>query len=189
VESGAIGAVQIIDATFSFNIGGRGEDNIRLNRSLAGGSLMDVGCYCVNLMRFITGEEPNEFQAIARLGERSGVDERFAGVLGFPSGIVGHFDSSLRARLVHRYDIRGTTGRITVEAAFVPDAVTDTVIHLWQSDRHEKITIPAADQYQLMVEDYADALLNHRPPRFSGQDGVANMVVLDRLYAAAGIAR
>jgi xylose dehydrogenase (NAD/NADP) len=188
VDSGAIGDVMAIDSTFCFNIAGR-EDNIRLNKELAGGSLMDVGCYCVNLMRFITGEEPNEFQAVARLGARSGVDERFAGVLGFPSGIVGHFDSGLRAELVNRYDIRGTAGRITAEIAFVPDAVTDTILHYWHGAEHEKITIPAADQYQLMVEDFGDALLNNRPPRFAGQDGVENMVALDRLYEAAGIAR
>jgi predicted dehydrogenase len=45
--------------------------------------------------------------------------------------------------------------------------------------------MPAANQYTLMIEDFADSLLNNRPPRYAGQDGVANMQVIDRLLADA----
>ena len=55
VQDGAIGEPHIMDASFSFRINPGNEDNIRLSKVLAGGALMDVGCYCVNCMRFITG--------------------------------------------------------------------------------------------------------------------------------------
>src|SRR5690606_14602577 len=93
VDSGAIGTITVLNAAFDFAIGN--EANIRLSQPLAGGSLMDVGCYCINVMRLMTGEEPVAGHAVARIGERTKVDETLTAVLDFPSGAVGHFDSSL----------------------------------------------------------------------------------------------
>ncbi len=179
---GAIGDPHVINATFSFPVAS--EDNIRLRKDLAGGALMDVGCYCVNVMRFLTGEEPEKAAACARFGQRSGVDEVIAGVLRFPSGIVGHFDASLRSQRTHRYEVRGSEGRLEVPEAFV-NYNADTVIRHWRGESYQEYVIPDADHYQLMVEDFADALLNGRPPAFPPTDAIANMRVLDRLIASA----
>jgi xylose dehydrogenase (NAD/NADP) len=156
----------------------------RLNKGLAGGALMDVGCYCVNIMRLVTGEEPVAARAFARIGALSGVDETLSGVLDFPSGTIGHFDCSFRALHIARYDLHGSLGRIVVERGFTPDAESEAVIRTWQSDRPDEIVIPATDQYQRMVEDFADALILSRPPRYAPQDAVANMAALDMLYAS-----
>lgn len=182
IAMGAIGEPHVINATFSFPV--TSEDNIRLRKDLAGGALMDVGCYCVNVMRFLTGEEPEKAAAFARFGERSGVDEVIAGVLRFPSGIVGHFDASLRSQRTHRYEVRGSEGRIEVPEAFV-NYNADTVIRHWRGESYQEYVIPDADHYQLMVEDFADALLNGRPPAFPPADAIANMRVLDRLIVSA----
>ncbi len=180
LTEGAVGDIHIIQATFTFSV--RSESNIRLSKSLAGGSLMDVGCYCVNVMRLMSGEEPDEVHAIARFGE---VDEKLSGVLSFPGGVLGHFDSSLRTHRSHTYEIRGSAGRIQVPTAFVPDHTTAPVIHHWTEDSYQEIQIPAADQYQLMVEDFVEALRDQRPPRFQPQDAVNNMKVIDQLLEAA----
>ncbi len=181
IDSGAIGDLNTIQATFSFDITGR-EDDIRLQGDLAGGALMDIGCYCVNVMRFITGEEPEAVQAMARMGKE--VDEILTGLLAFPSGVMGHFDCGFRAIVTNTYEVRGPKGRIVVNTAFTPDWQQDTTIHHYHGQEHEIITIPAVDQYQLMVEDFGDALLNSRPPRFHPQDAVQNMAVIDQLYAS-----
>lgn len=183
VDEGAIGAVQTISSAFTFAL--RSEDNIRLSKSLAGGALMDVGCYCINVMRLMTGEEPEQGTAVAHWGTTTQVDESLAGALKFPSGIVGHFDCGLRTHRAHYYDIRGTQGRILVEEAFVPNPENETRIRCWQGDDYQEIVIPPADHYQLMAEDFAGALLSSRTPRFMPQDAVANMQVIDRLLAAA----
>ena len=126
---------------------------------------MDVGCYCVNLMRFMTGEEPQRVSAAARIGERSEVDETLAGMLDFPSGVIGHFDCGLRSFGQHTYTLKGSEGMITVPQSFVIDKAVDGIVRHWQGDRFTEHIIPAVDQYQLMVEDFADALLNKRPPQ------------------------
>jgi xylose dehydrogenase (NAD/NADP) len=183
VDAGAVGEVHFIRATFGFSIGS--EDDIRLKKEMAGGALMDVGCYCINVIRLMTGEEPERVSAVARFGAKSGVDERLAGVLDFPSGVLGHFECSLRTHFDNSYEIRGTDGCIVVEEAFIPHKTSETVIRHWSGDEYEEITIPPVDQYRLMVEDFADALLNRRSPRFPPQDAVHNMQVIDRLFASA----
>jgi predicted dehydrogenase len=183
VADGAVGTMQVIDAAFSFRVGN--EDNVRLSGPLAGGALRDVGCYCVNTMRFMTGDEPESVAADAQFGRVSGVDETLAGTLRFPSGVIGHFDCSLRTFREHRYEIRGTTGRILVEEAFVLTDEKPSTIKWWHEDAYEEIEIAPANHYTLMVEDFADALLNNRPPKFAPQDAVSNMYVIDRLLAVA----
>lgn len=181
IESGGIGDLMVIYSSFTFKVSD--ESNIRLNKSMAGGSLMDVGCYCVNLMRFMTGEEPESVTASAMIGETTGVDEVLAGTLRFPSGVIGHFDSGLRAFGEHHYTLKGTEGKIVVPTSFVPASDADTVVQHWQGNSYEEYIIPAVDQYRLMVEDFADALINKRPPRFMPQDAVHNMQVTDQMLA------
>lgn len=178
LDTGEIGELRSINASFVFSL--RNPDNIRLSAALAGGSLMDVGCYCINVMRLFTGEEPAAVSGVQTVGE-TGVDTGFSGVLAFPSGVLGHFASGLSHFRGHSYTITGSTGRIRVDEAFVPEPGAETVIHHWRDDRHSTISIPGADHYQLMVEDFADALIEARPPRYTPEDAVANMRVIDRL--------
>jgi predicted dehydrogenase len=186
VESGVLGELLVVSATFTFII--REATNIRLNHALAGGGLMDVGCYCLNVMRLMTGEEPDAAHAFARIGADSGVDEALAGVLRFPSGVLGHFDCGVRAQHNHSYELRGTKGRIFVEQGFVMPADSATRIRVWENkaygqDDYREIAVPPANHYTLMAEDFADALLTARPPRYLPTDGVANMRVIDQLKA------
>ncbi len=184
VDGGGVGQINVLNSTFNFAIRSGNEDNIRLSKPLAGGALMDVGCYCVNVMRLMSGEEPDAAHAFAQIGAQTQVDETLAGVLHFPSGAVGHFDCSLRTAFANTYEIRGTEGRIRVSEAFVMPADKDTVIEHWQGGTYNRVTIPAANSYTLMAEDFADALIHSRPPKYAPQDGVANMKVIDKLVAS-----
>lgn len=181
VADGGIGDLKIINSSFTFFISD--EANIRLSKPLAGGGLMDVGCYCVNLMRFMTGEEPAAVTAVGNIGPSTGVDEILAGTLQFPSGVIGHFDCGLRAHRQQSYRLKGTAGSIVVESSFTPDKEKDTIVKHWQGNQLTEHVIAPVDHYQLMVEDFADALLSGRAPRFSPSDAVKNMRVVDRLLA------
>jgi len=181
VAEGGIGDLKIINSSFTFYISDVA--NIRLSKPLAGGGLMDVGCYCVNLMRFMTGEEPETATAVGNIGPKTGVDEILAGTLKFPSGVIGHFDCGLRAHRQQSYRLKGTTGSIVVGSSFTPDKEKDTIVQHWQGDQLTEYVIAPVDHYQLMVEDFADALLTGRAPRFPPSDAVLNMKVVDRLLA------
>ena len=182
VRAGAIGELVLVNVSFNFAVNVADTDNIRLSRELEGGSLMDVGCYCINLARLMTGEEPDQAHAVSRIGERSGVIEALGAVLDFPSGAVGMVDCSLRSQRVQRYDLRGTAGHLCVEEAFVVPPERETVIEtLGPEGERSRIHIPPANSYTLMAEDFADALLRERAPLYAPGDSVANMRVIDML--------
>ncbi len=188
VGSGAIGKVQLVRSSFSFMI--RSEDDVRLNSELVGGGLMDVGCYCVNIARYLIGEEPVEVRAFADFGERSGVDERLVGIMRFPGGAFVELDCGFRMDFVQYCEVRGTEGRIVLEAPFRPDAVSELAVRVWKrlpgpdQQAYEEIKIEMPNQYTLMVEDFADALLHKRPLRFPIENSIAQMRAIDMLYAS-----
>ena len=104
----------------------------------------------------------------------------------FPSGVIGVFDCGLRAHRQQMAQFKGTHGSLVVLSAFTPDKDKPTIIQQWNGENLTEHRLPPVDQYQLMAEDFADALLQGRQPRFPASDAVRNMQLLDQLYAAAG---
>lgn len=182
VRSGAIGELVVVTASFDVPLDLTDLGNIRLSRELEGGALMDIGCYCISVARLMTGEEPVQAHGVGRSGAASQVNELLGAVLDFPSGAVAVIDCSLRNQRVQSYDLRGTLGRIRVENAYVTQPDEETVIEMWGADgEYSHTTIPPANSYTLMAEDFADALLHDRPPLYAPGDGVANMRAIDML--------
>ena len=183
LAEGAVGELHLIDAVFSFAI--KRKVDVRLQVDMAGGALRDLGAYCVNVMRLMTGEEPTAVRALGHFGADSGVEEWVAAALQFPSGVLGNFGCGMRSQRTHAYRLRGSEGCIEVPDGFGPEGDQVTEIIIKRGTEVTSIEIPPADQYQLMVEDFAVSLLDNRPPRFAPEDAVANMAVVDRLRASA----
>ena len=184
IAGGAIGKMQVIRSAFGFLL----EDyaNIRLNRALGGGAVMDVGCYCVNVSRLVAGAEPVQVQAAAVIG-RSQVDEMLAGILRFPNDVIAHFDSSFRTDYREWLVIQGSEGRLELERPFRSHAVGGVgKITLHRKDNTEEVfTTEPVNQYQLMAEHFADAVLNGKPLRYPPELDRGNMRVIDALYESA----
>jgi xylose dehydrogenase (NAD/NADP) len=186
VAQGVIGKLNLITACFTFSLAESVTDNIRLNKDLGGGGLMDVGCYCVNACRMMTGEEPDYVTAQSIIGAGSGVDEIFVGTLHFPSSVLAHFDCGVRGSFRNQYTLIGPEGTITSELAFRPKDDDTTTIRVERNrGETETITIPTSHQYRLMVEDFADAVLQGRKMTYDPADSVLNMRVLNALTRAA----
>jgi xylose dehydrogenase (NAD/NADP) len=178
LNEGAIGKVTSIRSCFTFQLKDRG--NIRASSELVGGSLMDVGCYCVNLARRIAGCEPVRAHAFER---RTTVDDTLLGTLEFPNGILCHFESSIENHPRSCAEIAGTEGMILIEKPWFPGEENARFV-LRRGDREELIQTPGADCYQLEVEDFVNAYRTHRPLRWPPEDAIANMAVIDALYAS-----
>ena|SRR5579864_3606820 len=185
IASGALGPLTVIDTSFSYSLSYTDSDNVRLAADMGGGGLWDVGCYCVNSTRWLSGQEPDAVSGFATYGT-TGVDEVFVGTLHFASGLLAHFECSLRSFGRRQYTVSGVKGQLHVAEAFRPDDHPGVVQIVYRDqDKPETITVAATNQYTLMVEEFADAILNKRPPRFAPEDGVQNMRVLDALAQAA----
>ena len=147
----AIGPLQTIRATFGYVQ--EGAADIRLEPELEGGSLMDVGCYCVSGSRLVAGEEPDLAYGISAPGP-SGVDVRFTGLLRFPSGVVAEFTSSFTSEH-HTLEAIGAAGSVLLTnpwQARPVSIVRDGV----------ETQLEAADPYQLELEDVSRAIRRRR---------------------------
>jgi xylose dehydrogenase (NAD/NADP) len=182
VAAGSIGAVRLIRAAFSFTITKPGD--IRLDKDLGGGALMDVGCYCVNVARLVAGAEPVEVQATAHFGVENDVDETLAGLLRFPGGELALFDCSFHTAFRQSCEIVGTDGVIEVPAPYLP-GTADATIHVRRHDQVETMTVPGTNHYTRMAEHFADCVLTGAELRWPATDGRANMAVIDALHRAA----
>jgi len=184
LDEGAIGELRAVVAVFTFTV--RDPENVRRVPAYGGGSLYDVGAYCVNVSRWMFGRAPASVSG-SSLPSAEGVDEDFRGVLDFGDGGSALILSSLSQPYRHHVRLLGTEGDVTVPQAFVvrPDDRV-AVIHTDADGRDEAHAIEAADEYQLELEHFADCVLSGRSPDVvSHADTLANMRTIDALYASA----
>lgn len=186
VRTGRIGTLRAVRTVF-YGVDGKPGDDIRFSQALAGGAVRDLGCYCLGILRLVTGEEPDRVEAVSE-PLPSGVDGRTSGVLHFPSGVVGSFDCGMGLPFACAYEFTGTGGRLVVdEGAMVAWPGAAFTIKLWpKGGAREDITVPPANHYQLMAEAFADALLGGPPLEFGPEDAVRGMELIDRVLKAAG---
>jgi predicted dehydrogenase len=181
VRAGAVGPLRMLQSSFTFKL--TRPDNIRLRADLGGGSLMDVGTYCVNICRTLAGGEPVEVQAVAHWAG-SGVDEQMMGSLRFADGLLAQFDCALTLSRREQYTAAGVNGYFHVPAAFVPGK-DEVFLHEFQERIETRHSFEGRDEYQCMVEHFADCVLNGEQPRYSALEGAANMRVIEALYQSA----
>jgi predicted dehydrogenase len=182
IRDGAIGSLRAIQSTFTFRL--RRSDDIRLQKDLAGGALMDVGCYCVNLSRNLATAEPAEAQAFATWAD-SGVDSQMAGTLRFSSGLLAQFDCALTLERRESYQAVGPDGHLSVSSAFLPGIGEATIEEHHGRAGRSIHTLPGADEYQLMVEHFADSVLEGRAVRYPASEAAANLRAIEALYRSA----
>lgn len=192
LDDGKIGRLTAISAGFTYSLPPTDTTNVRLKPEMGGGGLLDVGCYCVNLCRMMAGE-PTSVTGQVFIGPETGTDEAFVGTLAFPNGVLAAFDCGMRGSWRQTYSLIGTDGIITVKSAFRPRENEPTVIEyrretgeFWQTiDNPEIIHSPAVNQYQLMIEDFSDAVLTGRKVTYDPLHSLGNMRILDALIQSA----
>lgn len=183
IAASALSDVRSVSASFQFPLFGDPED-IRLNPALAGGSLMDVGCYAVSAARQFLGE-PDRVYAHADDSRETGVDTSLTGILEYDDGSTAQIASSFDTPLIQRYRVEGSNGWLEVTDAF--DAPTDDSLELtYEVDGERNVeTFDPIDQYRLEVEHLAECVDAGVPPRTDGTEAIANMRVIDALYESA----
>jgi D-xylose 1-dehydrogenase (NADP+, D-xylono-1,5-lactone-forming) len=178
VAEGAVGRLQLVRAAFSFPV--QGEGNVRLDAGLDGGSLMDVGCYCVSGARLLAGE-PERVYGEQVVGD-TGVDVLFSGTMRFAGGVVAQFDSGLY--LPHRDELEaiGDEGSLFLDD---PWHCTAPGILLRREDGEEAIPVQAADSYRLELENMSAAIRGEGEPLLGREDALGQARTLEALYRSA----
>ncbi|HET8784121.1 MAG TPA: Gfo/Idh/MocA family oxidoreductase, partial [Candidatus Limnocylindrales bacterium] len=188
VQSGRIGTLTAVQTWFSYY--NDDPTNIRNIREYGGGALFDIGCYAVNLSRMVFGGEPSRVQASLRRDPVSGVDVLTAGLLDFEGGIAA-FTCSTRAEDDQRVDIYGTTGRISIEIPFniPPDRPTRIRVTAGGdppvAPDTDVLEFATMDPYTAEAERFASAILDGGPTPVPPEDAVANLRVIEDIFAVA----
>lgn len=180
LRAGAIGEPASVHSQFAFLL----DDPASISASpeLAGGALLDVGCYCVHLSRQIAGCEPVRATALER---RSAVDDTFMGILDFPNGFLASFEASIASAERHRAEIAGTTGTLVLERPWHPgDRQARLVIRRW-GEPDEVVTVAGANPYFLQLEEFVEVCAGRAAPRWTVEDAVNNMAAIDALFLSA----
>ncbi len=183
-DEGAIGEPKLVHAAFTFAY--EDLDDYRYDPERGGGALMDVGIYGVSLARWIFGTEPETVVASADYGP-TGIDLTTVALMRFSDGRLATVQASFGTALQMTYSIVGTEGAIELpHDAFVPKEGDTTFQLRGEEDEKGQVEIvPGVDQYQLMVEHFADAVLEGVKLELPPQESVNNMRVMDAVALSA----
>jgi predicted dehydrogenase len=188
VSSGRIGELNAIQGFFSY----RNVDpaDIRNVAAYGGGSLMDIGCYPINVSRMMFGAEPSRVRAAIRRDPSFGTDVVTSAVMEFGDR-HSTFTCSTLIEPDQRIHLVGTEGRLLVEIPFNIPSDRATRLFLTRGGdppadpNTELIEVPPADQYEIQVDRFSRAILGEAPVPTPPEDAVANMRAIDLVVAAA----
>jgi len=178
VASGAIGELRVIRTAFSYSL--YDAENIRLRTDVEGGSLMDVGCYCISGARLLGGE-PESVVGAAHIGS-SGTDWVFTGLMRFPGDVTALFDCGTSLPNRDELEAIGTEGSIFLDD---PWHCQKPVLELRRGDTVERIEVEAANPYRLELEDLTAAIRGERPPLLGRADALGQVRAIEALHRSA----
>ncbi len=177
VRGGAIGELRLVRASFSFTLR---DDPVRLDPAFAGGSLMDVGCYCVSGSRLLAGE-PATATAHQVLAP-TGVDVRLAGTLVFPGGVAAQLDCAFDLPPRQGLDVIGSEGSLHVAT---PWGCHEPGIDFRRGHDRERFAIEPADRYRLQGDNLSRAVRGLEEPLLGREDALGQARTIDALYRSA----
>jgi glucose-fructose oxidoreductase len=187
IRKGQIGEPKFFNSSFSMTVR---PGNIRTQADLGGGTLYDIGIYCINAARYLFRTEPTEVLAMSvnsgtdKLAE---VDESTAAVLRFSGDRLAAFVTSFNASDVGSYQIVGTKGQIRVDPAY--EYAEGLRYELTVNGKTKTKAIGKRDQFAPELLYFSDCILNDRKPEPSGEEGLQDVRIIQTLYRSAKTGR
>lgn len=176
VNDGKIGELRTIQSSFSYY--NTDPKNIRNQVEAGGGAMMDIGCYCVSLARFIFEKEPLQVFGHVEYDPVLRTDILASGILDFGGG-TSSFTCSTQLVPYQRVNIFGTEARIEIEIPF--NAPPDRPTRLWlhKKNNSEEVEFDIVNQYTIQADLFSQAILNDEPVPTPLEDAVNNMRTIE----------
>ena len=184
VKSGSLGTLKLLRGSFSFMLSREGD--VRLDPTMGGGSIWDIGCYPISYARTMVGDNPLEVFGWQVTGPTR-IDETFVGQMRFAQEVHTQFDCSFVIPFHAFMEIIGSEGTLNIPKPFQP--YENEKIYLTRGDKTETIKIKGQELYLGEVENMADAILLGKEPRVSLEDSRANVGVISALLESARVGR
>jgi glucose-fructose oxidoreductase len=184
IRRGRIGEPKFFNSSFSMKVR---PGNIRTQADMGGGTLYDIGVYCINAARYLFRSEPAEVLAMSVTGGQktlSEIDESTGALLRFKEDRLAAFVTSFNASDVASYRIVGTKGQIHVEPAY--EYAEGLGYELTTNGKTTKRTIGKRDQFAPELLYFSDCIQHDRIPEPSGEEGMQDVRIVQALYRSAG---
>lgn len=181
IKSGEIGKVHSIDSVFTYhNID---PNNVRNKSDIGGGGILDIGCYCINMSRFLFESEPLEVKSYVDYDPEFKTDRLATGILEFENG-VATFMCSTQLNHRQRAIIYGTKGYIELNIPF--NSSNEALRKMWihKGSEVETIIFDTCDQYTLQGDAFSKSILENTPVPIPLKDSISNMTVIDKILTA-----
>ena len=184
--SGAMGDLVALQARLHFPLARTAEPDIRLRPDMGGGSLLDLGCYPVDLFGMLTGREPEDVGAVAVREEPGGVDTRTAAVLRY-GDVVATLDCSFDAPMTNTATVVGTRGLVTLTDVFRADLTGGVGTLIVERDGGTERIGVEGDQYAEQVRAFTASLRDGTAAVDDAELSRRTVRTLERVARAAGL--
>jgi predicted dehydrogenase len=186
VRSGRLGDIRAFNSIFSMQVA---PGNIRLGPiERGGGTLYDIGIYCINAARYLFQAEPIEvFGCTATREDRrfKESDEMTTAILRFPEDRLATFTASFGAASESTYEILGTKGRLRMENAY--EMVEPMTLEIVVDEKKRRRRFAKRDQFAPELLYFSDCVLQQKNPEPSGREGLADVRIIRALYESARV--
>ena len=184
IASGELGKLERVEAALCFPL--PKFSDIRYNYSLAGGAMMDAGCYAVHMARTFGGSTPEVVSAQAKLRDPQ-VDRAMTAELRFAEGHTGRVRCSMwSSRLLEiTAHVVGDRGEVRLFNPVTPQFFHRLSVRSSDGKRVERF--PRRPSYAYQLDAFAGAVLRGEPVKTTPTDAIENMTVIDAIYRAAGL--
>lgn len=182
-RSGKLGKLRMFNSVFALQVR---EGDIRVRRKMGGGSLYDIGVYCINAARYLFQDNPVEVYTFSVKGTDRRfreVDEMSGALLRFPGDRLASFICSFGAADVSSYELIGTKGRLQVDPAF--DYAGPLMQRLTLDGKTQTRRFPASDQFAAELIYFSDCIRRDKEPEPSGLEGLIDVQIVQALYRSA----
>ncbi len=186
LEERELGQVRTYTAFFAYN--NRDDENIRNLPDIGGGGLMDIGCYGISSARHVYGAEP--VRVVGSVQPLAGyeVDCLTSAIMEFPDG-TATFTVTTKTEATQWAEIHGEKGMIRLEKPFNPEPGDENRVTLMIKGEKQTFSFPEPNQYQLMVDAFAQSIQEGTPVPTPLWDAEANMRVIDALFTSSNESR
>ena len=182
IRTNQIGKIQYIHTSFSYN--NPSKTNIRNIKDYGGGAMFDIGSYAVSVPRFLLQKEPKRVVSTMKFNAETGVDILSSGIIDFEEAHAT-FSVSTLSEANQYVEIVCTAGRITIPIPFNAYVDTKTNIIVSTAQGQRIVEFDVCDQYTLMFNAFAQAIVTDAPMPYAGNDAINNMKVLDAIFKSA----
>ena len=198
IRDGVIGQLRLVKCSFNY-FTSKIDGNVRFDAALAGGALMDIGCYCIDFARLMIGCEPTEVQARGII-HPTGVDEMDVAFMSFPQGIQASFTCGMRAHADNSVYLCGCDGYIVIPVPWKPPAKGA----IWELRTMTRPKLDGGEKagrasrqtftvdtdkplFALEADAFAQIIRDDAPPFITEADSIANLKILDTMRRQIGL--